>query len=469
MGAITATRPPDGLRSLVEKYDVYIPRFEVFVGPRESTSETASEAELIGVKDVLGQELDRIERQIARPTSEENQAESATFVPLAGPLDSEKPETRVVRSVSFTESVGPEAELSQVQLEIHNVYDPQRQRYEYTDTVGDAPPLLDYGKVIVLRIGYRDGVETVFEGIIVQITADFPADGEPTVSVTAVDKREKLRAARPENREAFREHTVEEVAARLVALGHLRLGEGTERAPLGGRVRVPRDQDLSEFLVDLARRGARELSAFGNAVLMLKPGDEAEPVLTYRYREGLISFSPVFNATGCPVEVDVRARTPNGTRIRGHADIDDLQREGMVPPATAGESALQELESAGRPRRERVERVSNLVFENASEANQYARALLKYHLDRLLTASGELMGDPRVRAGRSIAIEGVGRYNGCYYLTSVVHSIGDSGYQTSFDARRNTRLTAQESSSASEQSEPASTNAGNGATAEAAP
>ena len=98
------------------------------------------------------------------------------------------------------------------------------------------------------------------------------------------------------------------------------------------------------------------------------------------------------------------------------------------------------VEQRRQPRRgQLVERVSDAFVSTQAEADRLAQALMKQRLDRLFTASGELLGDPRVRAGKSIEIRGVGRFDGRYYMTSVTHTLGDAGYQTSFDARRNTR------------------------------
>jgi hypothetical protein len=58
-------------------------------------------------------------------------------------------------------------------------------------------------------------------------------------------------------------------------------------------------------------------------------------------------------------------------------------------------------------------------------------------LNRRLTASGSLIGDPRLRADTVLQVEGVGtQFGGLYRTTSVTHSLDSGGWRTSFEARK---------------------------------
>ncbi|MEZ4447701.1 MAG: hypothetical protein R3B72_51975 [Polyangiaceae bacterium] len=58
-------------------------------------------------------------------------------------------------------------------------------------------------------------------------------------------------------------------------------------------------------------------------------------------------------------------------------------------------------------------------------------------LNNRLTASGPVVGDPTLSAGKVIAIEGVGReFGGLYRIKSAEHSLDSSGYTTRFDLRK---------------------------------
>ena len=68
------------------------------------------------------------------------------------------------------------------------------------------------------------------------------------------------------------------------------------------------------------------------------------------------------------------------------------------------------------------------------------RQILSELLPRLnnrLTGSGSCVGDPRIKAGEVIDIEGVGeQFSGLYRITSATHSLDGGGYRTNFQVRK---------------------------------
>jgi len=59
----------------------------------------------------------------------------------------------------------------------------------------------------------------------------------------------------------------------------------------------------------------------------------------------------------------------------------------------------------------------------------------------LITGNGTTVGFPRIRAGKSVAIKGVGpRYTGRYLLTSTTHKFDANGYVTELTARLEEKL-----------------------------
>jgi phage protein D len=73
------------------------------------------------------------------------------------------------------------------------------------------------------------------------------------------------------------------------------------------------------------------------------------------------------------------------------------------------------------------------------EADQLARRGFVEMATRYIRAEGLCIGDPRLRAGTVVKIEGLGeRFSGPYYITLVEHRFGrNKGYRTAFSARRN--------------------------------
>ena len=58
-------------------------------------------------------------------------------------------------------------------------------------------------------------------------------------------------------------------------------------------------------------------------------------------------------------------------------------------------------------------------------------------LNNRLTGSGTAIGDPVIKAGRVIDLQGLGdQFGGLYRVTSATHTIDGSGFRTTFDARK---------------------------------
>jgi phage protein D len=71
------------------------------------------------------------------------------------------------------------------------------------------------------------------------------------------------------------------------------------------------------------------------------------------------------------------------------------------------------------------------------EADTLARALFRDLSQQLVTATAATVGDPQLRPGRSVDVEGVGpRFSGTYYVTRAVHATGAGGYRTTLTLRR---------------------------------
>lgn len=442
---MTNTTRQDGLQTLFDDYDVGVPRFNVYVGMAERGNTREASVETWS-KDLVEQERERIRGRLYRQTNDNERPSESDLVPLAGPWGDEAGQrTNDVISVTFTDNVLADGPLTQVQVEVHNVYDPQKQRFRYSDVpsdgAGDRYPILDYGRALVLEMGYRDRVDVVFSGMIEKVDLSFPADGAPTITATAVDERWRLRANRPAQPATWdRAATEESVAADVVAAAGLRLVTRGQTTTINGQPRRSTDQDLATFLTERARNASLELSTLGEILFLLPPADgRTTEALTYRYRGGLISFSPSFNASGCPSRVELRWRDrTRGVTLRGEADLEALRAADLISEGDPTLTFLRQPPENGTDGEGRVERVTNIAADDTDDANTKALGILKRYVDAVFTATGELLGDPRVRAGTTLDLQGLGRYSGLYYLTSTTHTFGEGGYHTSFQARRTT-------------------------------
>jgi phage protein D len=95
---------------------------------------------------------------------------------------------------------------------------------------------------------------------------------------------------------------------------------------------------------------------------------------------------------------------------------------------------LKDLLNTCDPHEDQV--VSEPVFTDG-QAMARARDILTNRFRDMVTCSATTVGVPDIRAGRNVIITGAGsRFSGNYFVTQSTHSIGESGYTTSFNARR---------------------------------
>jgi phage protein D len=89
----------------------------------------------------------------------------------------------------------------------------------------------------------------------------------------------------------------------------------------------------------------------------------------------------------------------------------------------------------------REEVITDIPVFSKKDADQKARGILCGKLYQMVKASGSTVGLPQLRAGSRVHIKKLGpRFSGEYFVTETTHTIGDGGYKTSFNARREKAL-----------------------------
>jgi phage baseplate assembly protein gpV len=148
----------------------------------------------------------------------------------------------------------------------------------------------------------------------------------------------------------------------------------------------------------------------------------------------LISFSPRLSTATMPGTLEVRgyneelAQSIVAILPAIAADLDSFEM--------LGETAASLLVSLGR------RKIENPKASNPVSAATLAMATLKALLEGLAEASGSCPGNPKMRAGEKIRVNGVGkRFSGTYRLRRVTHTINDQGYQTHFEASQRASMT----------------------------
>jgi phage protein D len=344
---------------------------------------------------------------------------------------------RDVIQVSYTDSLG---QMDSCELTINN-WDAEARTFKYSDS-----DIFDPGGQIELYMGYYDrgGLTLMLRGTIVSLSPDFPAGGQPTLQVRALNQLYRLHFKQVT--EPFRDKTDSQIAQAILSKINQEqpgLGLELETRPANQQIETPHEYILINndypiiFLMERARRNGydiyiEDVDQNGRIVSKLHfHPPEGGPPATYKLEYGrtLISFKPTLKTAKQVSKVTVR-----GWDVR--------QAEAFQVSVTR-----DDLPTRGLPRQEDMQAVDSalsgseiVIADQPVTSRQEAEQLARDHLQRLandlVTGSGSTVGLPELRAGRPVYICGLGkRYSGRFVINTTTHSISDGGYTTTFEAR----------------------------------
>jgi hypothetical protein len=202
----------------------------------------------------------------------------------------------------------------------------------------------------------------------------------------------------------------------------------------------------------------------GHTLRFMSPLDHLAPDVTLTYGRSLIDFTPRISNVGQFVGVTVRLWQPSlkmEFTVTASWDHDRNSLDVSISPAFGGshgtgktpQELKQELDQqianapagseAERELKEARDKLDNptitLVDEPVTLASAGRIILSKLipSLNNRLTGSGNTIGDPRIKAGSVLRLEGLGeQFGGLYRVTAATHTIDSGGYRTSFEVRK---------------------------------
>lgn len=356
-------------------------------------------------------------------------------------------------------------EIDSFELTVNN-WDPTTQDFKYVGSetaerlarqTGDDRRLRLFepcNKEVEVWMGYLGDLRLMLKGTFTTMEPNFPASGAPTLSVRGLNVVHQLR--RKQYSTTWGDKRDSEIAKNIATLVDKELGNKHKRFPLpivinekamGQEERLPYVAQKNQYDIDFLLTRALRLGYVvfvregnpkasnpdeRNQHLYFGPSDGTIPGqrdVTFKLKWGLslIDFKPTLTTAN-----QVRSVTVNGwdrakkKAISVKASLDDkelnLNRD------------LHELLKVCDPREEIV---IDKPVHTEKEAKTLAQAILKDRQKEIVKASGTCIGLPDLRAGKKVLIEGLGsRFSGTYFVTKSTHSIGDSGYTTKFNARR---------------------------------
>jgi phage protein D len=275
---------------------------------------------------------------------------------------------------------------------------------------GDARDRIGIGEIVALELDQRPGTVRVI--------------------VQAFDRAHRLHRGR--HVRTFQQVTDSDVVSRIAK----DLGLQADADVTSPQHEYIIQDNLSdfEFLAERALLAGAELSVDDQTVRFKRPnGASAQPV-ELSWEEGLREFSVRLTAADQVSEVEVRGWDP-------------AQKKAITSTVSNSSAAPSIGVSASDIRSSAFGSATALVTErpvkDAAQAQAIAQAALDHATGAIATADGVTHGNPQIKAGARVKIQGMGdRLSGTYDVTSSTHICSPStGYETRFSVRGRRRGT----------------------------
>ncbi len=333
-----------------------------------------------------------------------------------------------VLTVTYRDKIG---QLDSFEITVNN-WDAEKGAFKYSDQ-----KLFDPGKKVELAMGYRgkDSLRRMITGEITSLRPSFPAGGAPTLAVSGLNLLHRLRTK--QRSQAYKKLTDSKIAKQIA--GRLKIELRPNPPPANERTTDYLFQDNRYdiiFLWERARRLGYDLfvnedGPNGKSCLYFGPSVGVRAA-SYElvYGESLIQFQPNLTTANQVSKVRVVGwDSKHKAKIEGIATRVGLSTQGVGEKG--GQKAIEKSFA------EREEVVTHVAVKDKDEAEKLARETLENIAKDMIKGSGSTVGLPDLRAGSVLQIKGLGdRFSGRYFVTATTHTLGDSGYTTQFECRR---------------------------------
>ena len=324
-------------------------------------------------------------------------------------------------------------------------------------------PLLQADNGLSLSIGYAPNpLEEVFVGEITGVEPSFPNGSMPTIRVTAQDFLQRLTHGKKDR--AFRisipsigNFPIPDAGVAAIvsatnllipnldpiggALSVLMTIAAYVTTPDGGQVPIRRQESVSDFdfLSHIAKENGWEMyidhtqQPRGYVLRFKFLIQDYAPSVTLRWGKSLMDFTPRLTTVGDLFGVTARvwiASLQTEFVIVVGWDFDRAAFNLQVYPNLIGDvDDVLGPEAGGKTLSIKPTGFPTALQEILSE--------LLPRLNNRLTGSGTTIGEPAIKAGAVINLEGLGeQFSGLYRITTATHTLDNGGYRTTFGVRK---------------------------------
>ncbi len=313
--------------------------------------------------------------------------------------------------------------LSEVKV-IDSLTLPDMALVRITDLKGeniDANPL-KLGSKLEIKAGDMGAntTESIFKGQIAAVEPEFTPQGV-VISARAYDEAHKLN--RQKKSRTFQQVSASDMARKVVGEAGLSAGNIKSTSVVHEFFQQSNETDW-DFLWRLALMHDYEVVVTDGKLNFRPANVSAGSALALRWGENLQTFRPRLSGIQQVDKVEVRAWDPKAKKVvNGSASS----------PATTSKPGVQR-SAVANDLGGGTTVVTDRVATSAAEANEIAKSTLQRMADAYFEADGVAIGNPKIKAGCKVKVEGVGsKFGGEFTISSSTHSYhGHRGYQTQF-------------------------------------
>jgi phage protein D len=280
-------------------------------------------------------------------------------------------------------------------------------------------------KIVEIEMGYQNVLSSMIVGEIVSFRPSFPTDGSPQIEISGYDLFYQF--TRSSKNKTWKGKKDSEVVEEVLKSGQVKHKLTYKIEPTQVvRPEIVQDGETDyAFMKKLAERNFFDFLIDKKNIYFGPPKKNVQPVTTLQYGKSLLSFTSELNTANQVSEVHVRGWDPSAKK-----EIVGKAKSANPTDDNSGGAMMANLYG-------KVEqRITDRPVYSQQEADTLARALFNKLSVGLVRGNAECVGIPEIRAGETIILNGLGqRLSQKYFIEKSTHSMGDSGYRTTFSVR----------------------------------
>jgi phage protein D len=334
-----------------------------------------------------------------------------------------------VISVTYKDSL---TDVDSFEITINN-WDAEHRWFKYIE--GSNKRKFFPGQDVEVYMGYiyqgKREIERMLYGEITTLEPDFPGSGAPTLRVRGLNMLHRLRDK--QRSETYTNKKDSDIAKKIAK----RIGIEIEVSKNYSAEEEPVEFIFQNnkydivFLLERAKSLGYELYVDPDEKkLVFKPSTQGSKTYKLAWNRSLLNFRPTLTTANQVKEVKVTGWDPKKKKkVVGTAKRKDLKTKAL--------GVTKDIKLIEKSLTNKIEIVADKPVHNKEQAKKLAKEILERMAKGMVKASGSTVGLPNLRAGTYLEIGELGDlFSGRYYVTETTHTIGDSGYTTSFSARK---------------------------------